>query len=58
MFYDNFKTFGTSEALHDVNDLLRVQLKNDNVQGFETKCDEVLLAMTKKPMIRYQKMVQ
>ena len=25
-------------------DLLSVHLKNDNVQGFDTKCDEVLLS--------------
>ena len=39
---DSFKISGTGEALVDFNDLLRVQLKNDNVQGFDTKLDEVL----------------
>ena len=34
MIYDYFKINGTGEALLDFNDLLRVQLKNDNVQGF------------------------
>ena len=29
--------------------LMRVQLKNDNVQDFDTKCDEVLLSMAKVP---------
>ena len=33
--YDNFKISETGEALLDLNDLLRVQLKNDNVQGFD-----------------------
>ena len=37
-----FKIRGTGEAPLDVNDLLRVQLKNDNVQG-------VLLSMTNVP---------
>ena len=33
----------------DFNDLLRVQLKTDNVQGFDTKWGEVLVSMTKVP---------
>ena len=38
----------TGEALLEFKDVVRVQLKNDNVQGFDTKWDEVLLAMTMK----------
>ena len=34
-FYDNFKISETGEALLDLDDLLRVQLNNDNVQGFD-----------------------
>ena len=49
MIYDYLKISGTSEALLDFNDLLRVQLKSDNVQGFDTKWDEVLLSMTEVP---------
>ena len=37
MIHDYFKISGTGEALLEFNDLLRVQLKNDNVQGFDTK---------------------
>ena len=47
--YDNFKISGTGEALSDFNDLPRVQLKNDDVQGLDTKWDEVLFSMTKIP---------
>ena len=36
------KISGTSEAVLDFNDLLRVHLKNDNVQGADTKWDEEL----------------
>ena len=43
MICDNFKISGTSEALLGFNDMLRLQLKNDNVQSFYTKRDEVLL---------------
>ena len=49
MIYDNFKISGTGEALLDFNDLPRMQLKNDNLQCFDIKCDEVLLSMTKMP---------
>ena len=49
MINDNFKISGTGEALLDLNDLRRVLMKNDNVQGFDTKCDEVLRSMTKLP---------
>ena len=47
--FDSFKISGTGGAPLDFNDLLRVQLKSDNVQGFDTKCDEVLLSMTRMP---------
>ena len=49
VIYDYFKIWGTGEALLDFNDLLTVQLKNDNVQGFDTKWDEVHLSRTKVP---------
>ena len=49
MTYDNFKISGTSEALLNFTDLLRVQLKNGNLRGFDSKWDEVLLSMAKVP---------
>ena len=39
MINDYFKISATSEALLDFNDLLRVHLKNDYVQSFDTKWD-------------------
>ena len=45
----NFKISGHAKLLLTFNDLLRVQLKNDNVQGFYTKWDGVLLSMTQVP---------
>ena len=42
MTYDHFKISGTGEALLRFNDRLRVQLTKDNVQGFDTKWDEIL----------------
>ena len=44
MIHDNFKISGTGEALLDFNDLLRVDLKYDNLQGFDTRWDEVPLS--------------
>ena len=47
MIDDNFKISGKSGVLVDLNDLLTDQPKNDNVQGFDTERDEVLLSMSK-----------
>ena len=44
MIHDNFKISGTGEPLLDFNDLLRVDFKYDNMQGFDTKWDEVPLS--------------
>ena len=50
MIGDNFKISGTSEALLDINDQLGVHVKDDNLQGFDTKWDEILfLSMTRVP---------
>ena len=49
MIYNKFKISATSEALLDVNEQMRVQLKNDHVQGIDTKRDEVLLSVTEFP---------
>ena len=48
MIGDNFKISGTSEALLDINDQLGVHLKDDNLQGFDTKWDEILLSLNDK----------
>ena len=41
MIYDFFKISGDNEAILDFRDLSEVQLKNDNVQAFDTKWSEV-----------------
>ena len=46
MICDFFKISADNEAILDLTDSLEVQLKNDNVQTFDTKCDEVLSAVT------------
>ena len=42
MVSDFFKISGDNEAIFDMRDLSKVQLKNDNIQAFDTKWDEVL----------------
>ena len=49
MINDHFKISGTREAFLDFKDPLRVQMKNDNVQGFDTKWSEVRLSMSRVP---------
>ena len=51
--FHHFKISGTGETLNDFDDLLRVQLKKDKVQGFDTKWDKVLLSMSKFPTLHY-----
>ena len=48
MIGDNFKISGTSEALLDFNDQQGEHVKDDNLQGFDTKWDEVLLSLNDK----------
>ena len=43
------KISGTCEALLDFIDLLRVQCKNDHLQGFDAKWDKVRLSWTRVP---------
>ena len=51
--FNHFKISGTGETLNDFDDLLRVQLKKDKVQGFDTKWDKVLLSISKVPTLHY-----
>ena len=49
MIYDYFRVTGAHDAVLDYADLLSLTLRNDNVQEFDTRWDEVLLSMAKKP---------
>ena len=51
LIHKNFKFSGESEVILDLCDLLKVELKNDNVQAFDTKWDEVKSSMSKKPRL-------
>ena len=47
--HDFNKICGNNEAILDFRESPQVQLKNDNVQAFDTKWDEVLSAVTDRP---------
>ena len=49
MIYDYFRVTGAHDTVSDYADLFSVILHDDNVQEFDTRWDEVLLAMSKSP---------
>ena len=48
MIYDYFRVTGAHDTVLGYADLFSVTLRDDNVQEFDTRWDEVLLSMTKK----------
>ena len=49
MFYDYFRVTGAHDTVLDYADLFFVTLRDDNIQEFDTRWDEVLLSMSKIP---------
>ena len=49
MIDDYFRVTGAHDTVLDYADLFSITLRNDNVQDFDTRCDEFLLSMTKIP---------
>ena len=49
MIYDYFRVTGAHDTVLDYADLFSVALRNDNVQEYDTRWDEVLLSMSKIP---------
>ena len=49
MIYEYFRATGTHETLVDVSDLMGVTLRGNDVLGFDTKWDEVLLSVHEMP---------
>ena len=45
MMYEYFKVSDKDESVLDLNELLEVELKSDNVQSFNTRWDESIFAM-------------
>ena len=49
MIYDYFRVTGAHDTVSDYADLFSGTLRDDNIQEFDTRWDEVLLSMTKIP---------
>ena len=49
LIYDYFQVTGAHDAVLDYADLLTITLRNDDVQEFDSKWDEILLSMTQVP---------
>ena len=49
MIYDYFRVTGAHDTVLDNADLFSVALRDNNVQEFDTRWDEVLLSMSKIP---------
>ena len=49
MIYDYFKVSDTDESVLDLNDILKVEFKTDNIQSFNARWDENIIAIEKQP---------
>ena len=49
MIYNHFRVTGAHDTVLDYADLCSFSLRNDDVQDFDTRWDEILLSMTKIP---------
>ena len=49
MIHDYFRVTGAHDTVLDYADLLTIALRNDDVQEFDTRWDEVLLSMSRIP---------
>ena len=49
MIHKYFKVSDTDQCVLDLNENLKVELKNDNVQLFNTRWDETINAMRRQP---------
>ena len=49
MIYEHFRATGAYEAAQGLSDLYNIQLLNDDVQDFDTRWDQALLAASEMP---------
>ena len=47
MIYTNLKASDTDESVLDINEIVNVELESDNVQSFNTRWGETIIAMEK-----------
>ena len=49
LIYEYFRVTGANDSVENYADLFTVVLRNENIQEFDTKWDEILLSMTQIP---------
>ena len=49
MIYDHFRATGAHDAAHDLSDLFNIYLHEDDIQDFDTRCDQALLTASEIP---------
>ena len=49
LIYDYFRVTGVHDSVENYADLFTISLRNDDMQEFDSKCDGILLSMTKIP---------
>ena len=49
LIYEYFRVTGANDSVENYADLLTVVLRNDDIQEFDAKWDEILLSMTQIP---------
>ena len=49
MIYDSFRVTGTDEFILDFSDMVNATLRGDDIRGFDSRRDEVLLSIKKTP---------
>ena len=49
LIYEYFRVTGANDSVENYADLFTVVYRNDDIQEFDSKCDEILLSMTQVP---------
>ena len=49
MIYDSFRVIGAHDTVLDYAGVFTITLRDDDVQEFDTRWDEILVCMTKIP---------
>ena len=49
LIYDCFRVIGSHDSVENYADLFTISLRNDDIQEFDSKCDGILLSMSKIP---------
>ena len=49
LIYEYLRVTGANDSVENYADLITIALRNDDIQEFDSKCDGILLSMTKIP---------